>query len=191
MRFLDQKINKTNFIIASSLSLFIGINIADTDLMFMGLIGHRSILTHSVLIPYLFYYYFVKKKKKDTELAYLIIAGLLIGYAIHLTGDFYPKSWKGYALIQLPLIGMSIGGLSPLWIGGTVLVCLYYAFKIMIVKFEITKKSLIIMYLFLIIISFFYFAVDRNAEGIKMLTFWFLLPAMYFYTKKRLLKNAR
>jgi len=31
---------------------------------FQNFIGHRSILTHSILVPYLFYYYYVKKKHK-------------------------------------------------------------------------------------------------------------------------------
>ena len=102
------------------------LNFPDIDQGYKIVLGHRSIITHSILLPYILYYFFIKKRALYNKYITLIIAGIFLGIGLHLSADLFPKGWQGYALIKLPG-NISIGELSPIWIGFNALVSLYFA----------------------------------------------------------------
>ncbi len=103
----------TNF----GLAMLLGLRFPDVDLYTPGL-KHRSAVTHSVLLPWLF-----------TLLGYpSILAGLAMGMAIHILADVFPKAWVGGALVKMPLFG-SLGKLSPFWLMINCLACLAIALQ--------------------------------------------------------------
>ena len=123
---LENKIGKTK---TSSLLFFIvsiaTVTIPDWDLIFQGILLHRSILFHSILIPFLIDYFHNKYSSKKYP---VIIAAIYFSFTVHLSADLFPKSWQGFALISIPFIGW-IGILSPVWIFGNILAGSYFCLK--------------------------------------------------------------
>lgn len=78
-------------ILGASVSVFI----PDIDLAFSSLIGHRSILTHSLLPPLC-----ALLLRRKT-----LAGAMAVGFAIHLNADLFPAAWVGFATIKLPLSG--------------------------------------------------------------------------------------
>ena len=122
----DKELNYFAFIGVLSFAYFIGLFFPDIDQGFQGLLGHRSIITHSILLPYLLLYYFIKKKSNPNVLIKIFIIGIFLGIGLHLSADLHPKSFKGYALIKLPG-NIDVGGLSPIWIAVNAAAGLYFA----------------------------------------------------------------
>ncbi|MCK6263762.1 hypothetical protein KP803_10800 [Vibrio sp. ZSDE26] len=87
----------------------------------MSVLHHRSIITHSLLIPLLLL--LVK-----SNLTKPVVAGLCVGVSIHLAADLL-SPMKGFALIYLPApIKSSIGAWqSFVWMGLNAVVGLYLA----------------------------------------------------------------
>ncbi|WP_374448474.1 hypothetical protein [Stella sp.] len=90
-----------------------GIAIPDTD-QWLPLLGHRSIVTHSMLLPAV------------VVLRWAMVGGLLAGgVAIHLAADLLSRQWVGYALVKLPVAG-SLGATgSQLFLAANALVGLW------------------------------------------------------------------
>ena len=94
-------------------------------------IQHRSMITHSCLLVFLV----AGIPRYGRKMAW----GAAIGLAIHLVSDMFPKAWKGFAFIHIPLFGRLTwipfdGDLIPtifsfLWLGGNVLAGFYIAAK--------------------------------------------------------------
>lgn len=91
-----------------------GTTIPDTD-QWLPLLGHRSIVTHSMLIPAL------------VVLRWAMVGGMLAGgFAIHLAADLLSRKWVGYALVKLPVAGslgatgsqlfLAVNALLGLWL---------------------------------------------------------------------------
>ena len=112
---------------------------------FQNFIGHRSILTHSILVPCLFYFY-AKKKDKLSNNIITIIIGLFLGLALHLTADIYPKNGNENELIKLPG-NISVGKFSSLWIAINILISFYIS-KVLLNKY-FNKKYYKTIYLFI------------------------------------------
>lgn len=74
--------------------IYVGLIFPDLDLKVMGLLHHRSILTHSLLLPLLLL------PLHHTALRHGIV-GLCIGISIHLSADAL-SPMKGFALVYLP-----------------------------------------------------------------------------------------
>ena len=74
----------------------------DIDLMMKSFLGHRSIVTHSFLIPALL---LVAAGMTRLEWADGFVAGFSAGVALHLAFDLFPKKWTGTALITSPIFG--------------------------------------------------------------------------------------
>ena len=123
---MTQKINFFLFLGLLFIGFLTGLNFPDTDQGYKVALGHRSIITHSILLPYILYYFFIKKRVLYNKYFTLIIAGIFLGIGLHLSADLFPKGWRGYALIKLPG-NIDVGGLSPIWIGFNALVSLYFA----------------------------------------------------------------
>ena len=144
-------------------------------------LGHRSIITHSILLPYLILHY---KLVRNNAIANILLIGLFLGIGIHLSADLLSKGWRGYALIKFPG-GTSIGGLSPVWILINAMLSLYIASKLML---QITQlKKFLYTYLTIgLLVGSLYALDDRHAEAEKLLTFVAMFLITFFYAKKKL-----
>ena len=115
------------FVIAA----FVGLKLPDFDLAFRWypLIMHRSLLTHSFLIPLLLFGALrphVIGKQADPRLR-LSLMGFCLALAVHFCFDLFPGSWQGFARIHIPLDGWVGVVPSVLWLGTGALVSLYLA----------------------------------------------------------------
>ena len=178
----DKELNYFAFIGVLSFAYFIGLFFPDIDQGFQGLLGHRSIITHSILFPYLLLYYFIKKKSNPNVLIKIFIIGIFLGIGLHLSADLHPKSFKGYALIKLPG-NIDVGGLSPIWIAVNAAAGLYFAG--LLLNKTTHKKLFWISYLVIAsLVGMIYAAEERyNGEAIA-LTFIILLLATFFISRK-------
>ena len=81
-----------------------GTTIPDTD-QWLPVLGHRSAVTHSMLLPAL------------VVLRWSMVGGMLAGgFAIHLAADLLTRKWVGYALVKLPLLGALDGTASQVFL---------------------------------------------------------------------------
>ncbi len=88
---------------------------------------HRSILTHGLILPLLLYS--IGSGIKAAPLR-LFLSGFSLGLAIHLGFDLFPRSWQGYALIHVPLLGWTHPIFSWLWIAVSMISCLYLSMRL-------------------------------------------------------------
>jgi len=177
---MKRELNYFAFLGVLSFGYFIGIVFPDIDQGFQSLLGHRSIITHSILLPYLLYNYF-KKKNNLTPLKTIFVAGIYLGIGLHLAADLYPKGWTGYALIKLPF-NIDIGGLSPIWIAVNAGVSLFLASAYLN---QLTKRKLYwISYLVIALIVGLTYADEEPHNNDSIIgTFLFLLFATFIYSK--------
>ena len=182
---MQKEINYFNFLVFLISSFFIGLFFPDFDQMFQSLLGHRSILTHSILLPYLLYIYL--EKKEPSSRVKTILIGLLLGIGLHLSADLHPKSWIGFALIKLPF-NISIGGLSPIWIGINAIAALYAAAYFL--NLLTNRKLFWISYLVIaLVVGITYADAERYNEGSIAITFIVLLFSTFFVAKIKSKKN--
>ncbi|WP_010433266.1 hypothetical protein [Vibrio cyclitrophicus] len=103
------------------IGICVGLYLPDVDLVLMSILHHRSMLTHSVILP--MFLLFHKSSRP-------LVAGLCIGVSIHLLADIL-SPMRGFALIYIPFIKKSIGDWqSIVWMVGNALVGLWYAKKV-------------------------------------------------------------
>jgi len=178
---LDQnQLNILFFSIIYFFSFFSGYYLIDLDLNFQNLLGHRSIITHSILIPWLIYFY---SKDKTSKYLFTIIMGLFISCSVHLINDLIPKGWSGYAFIKFPG-NISLGFLSIPWIFLNALAAMYLGQKILFNYFNKTKYKVLII-IITIITSFLFALNDRNDEMLKFILFLIVFFSFYFYQRVR------
>ena len=180
------KDNKTNYFIFLGVYFlsFLTLNIPDIDQAFLGLLGHRSIITHSILLPYLLYHFFIKKKDRPNDYLIFFVIGFYISISIHLSADLHPKGWRGFAFIKLPG-DISIGeGPSVIWMFLNIIGCTYLASKLLI-NISNTKKYLIPYVIIAALIAGIYTAKDGGDEGAKFITFLIIFLITFFVAKKQ------
>lgn len=97
--------------------MLIGLVWPDVDLA-IPFLPHRSGLTHSILMPVALLGAGVLRGP--------LVGGMLLGMALALTADLFPRHWIGFANIHLPLWG-SLGWLSPVWLAFNVVAALMLA----------------------------------------------------------------
>jgi len=113
---------------------FIGLKLPDFDQSFYWrpLIIHRSLLTHSALLPLILFWALkahVIGKKADPRLR-LPLLGFLLATAVHFCFDLFPYAWAGYALVHIPLLGWVGAWPSAFWLGSGAFVSLYLACRL-------------------------------------------------------------
>jgi len=107
-----------------AIGAFIGLWLPDIDLILLPLLHHRSIITHSILIPWL-----MTRYARD-HVPLEVIAGIYCGVAIHLSADVLSPA-VGFGQIWLPWpIKINIGVLSPLWVAGMAFLALRFALSL-------------------------------------------------------------
>jgi len=89
-----------------ALGACLGLFLPDIDLVLLFLLHHRSMVTHSLLIPFLIRRWIPKP----------LFFGLLCGISIHLFADSL-GSMRGFGAIHIPITRQSIGaGGSMIWL---------------------------------------------------------------------------
>jgi hypothetical protein len=112
---------------ALAFGVLLGAQLPDIDRWLFFLAGqHRSILTHSPLIPYALS---LAAHNRGPWWRWGAL-GLAASFAAHLAFDLFPRAWSGYALIKVPLFGEMPPTLSLLVILGSVVGCWYVALRL-------------------------------------------------------------
>ena len=183
---LIEKINYFIFLGLLFIGFLIGLNFPDTDQGYKIALGHRSIITHSILLPYILYYFFIKKRVLHNKYLTLIIIGIFLGIGLHLSADLFPKGWIGYALIKLPG-NIDVGGLSPIWIGFNALVSLYFAGSCLN---NLTKqKAIWITYLIFGAAAGFLYALNETHNNVTIFIAFYITFIFTFIISKLLSKS--
>lgn len=98
-------------IMCCALGTVAGLWAPDIDLLALPLLHHRSIITHSIFIPWAVGRAFTSPYSVGT------VVGLYLGVSIHLAADVLAPV-VGFGMIWLPWpLKVPLGPLSPLWIG--------------------------------------------------------------------------
>lgn len=123
------------------MGLALGLHFPDVDNRLMrllpsGLVVHRSILTHGLLISLLLFWLLRRRRDASPSLRMFII-GMSLAVAVHLCFDFFPRGWRGFALIHIPVYGLTSALFSQLWLILSIVVCLYVAFLLVRNVFEL------------------------------------------------------
>lgn len=100
-------------LVAVPVAALAGTTLPDLDLA-LGL-GHRSGLTHSLLLPGL---------AALRPGSWPVAAGLALGLGLHLSADCFPNGMRGFATVKWPGAGSIGAGWSYLWLGLNAVACL-------------------------------------------------------------------
>jgi hypothetical protein len=133
----------------------VGLYLPDIDRTFPFLL-HRSIITHSVLIPLLCFLAVQSAKARWQAAATM---GLCLAVAVHLCFDLFPVVWIGFALISVPFVGQLSGAFSMLVLASSSVACLYLALRLLT-----TRRALAIV----VAVSLACFLIAARAERV----FW-------------------
>ncbi len=108
-----------------AVGLHYGIGMPDIDQR-TNLLLHRSIITHSPLIPLIL---LILASRIGLGL-YSFAMGISIAFAVHHAFDLFPRGWAGAALISIPFYGWTPGLFSWIWIAFTMCACAYLAARL-------------------------------------------------------------
>ena len=189
---------KKIYLITLFVSLLAGLEFPDTDFILIFILDHRSIITHGILIPFFLYRYLTKEGKQDfinkyfskiltsnkikNEFLDYTYIGFLIGIAIHLCADLFPKAYIGYAMIKLPFF-IPIGGpLSMLWMFGNMFFALKIAFKKLKEK-NIETESQKRIFFAIMGIGIIYLILDTNFVS-KIALMVISFPIIWVYARR-------
>ena len=189
---------KKIYLITLFVSLLAGLEFPDTDFILIFILDHRSIITHGILIPFFLYRYLTKEGKQDFINKYLskiltsnkiknefldyTYIGFLIGIAIHLCADLFPKAYIGYAMIKLPFF-IPIGGpLSMVWMFGNMFFALKIAFKKLKEK-NIEAESQKRIFFAIMGIGIIYLILDTNFVS-KIALMVISFPIIWVYARR-------
>lgn len=189
---------KKIYLITLFVSLLAGLEFPDTDFILIFILDHRSIITHGILIPFFLYRYLTKEGKQDFINKYLskiltsnkiknefldyAYIGFLIGIAIHLCADLFPKAYIGYAMIKLPFF-IPIGGpLSMVWMFGNMFFALKIAFKKLKEK-NIETESQKRIFFAIMGIGIIYLILDTNFVS-KIALMVISFPIIWVYARR-------
>ena len=192
---INKQINYFGFFAILLAGFFVTIDFPDLDHHFESLLGHRSIIFHSTLLPYLMYYFLIKKKDNTNKYVIIFIIGAFVGIGLHLSTDnniffiLYIGNWSIPGGIKLP--GNNDIGvvLSTIWIALNAITALYFS-GLLLNKIAGTKKYWITYLVICLILGLIYCIYDRKSVFFeiylinvlqKFLTFIFYLFATFYY----------
>ena len=174
--------NKPNLIFLY-ISLLAGLQFPDFDLHIFAFLGHRSILTHGIIFPY-FLYRFLNNRKISNDVLDFVYVGFLLGIAIHLCADLFPKAWIGFALIMFPPWIPMGAPFSIIWMLSNLIIALWIAFKKLRIK-EDNKKVRTYIFYSVIIIGVIYMVIDSNFVS-KIILLLISFPLIWIYGNRGL-----
>ena len=158
-----------------ALFLYLGLYWPDVDKQFMFLLPHRSIVTHSVLLPFLVLIMVRSNYAKP------IAAGLSAGISIHLAADLIPPM-SSYTQLYLPApLRVPIGATeSLLWLGLNAMAGYWLALRLL----KIHSKTIPFIYL---VAAAGYAIYARDDVRVLLVSFTiFLIPFMFDKAKSKL-----
>jgi hypothetical protein len=107
---------------------FIGLGLPDIDLAVLPILHHRSIVTHSVLVPIL-------ALSIANMPARFGACGFVLGISIHLSADILSPA-RGFGMVWLPWpIKYPLGPFSPLWLAANAFVGLVWV-KVLLARLD-------------------------------------------------------
>ena len=174
--------NKPNLIFLF-ISLLAGLQFPDFDLHIFAFLGHRSILTHGIIVPY-FLYRFLNNRKISNDVLDFVYIGFLLGIALHLCADLFPKAWIGFALIMFPPWIPMGAPFSIIWMLSNLIIALWIAFKKLRIK-EDNKKVRAYIFYSVIIIGVIYMVIDSNFVS-KIILLLISFPLIWIYGNRGL-----
>ncbi len=174
--------NKPNLIFLY-ISLLAGLQFPDFDLHIFAFLGHRSILTHGIIVPY-FLYRFLNNRKISNDVLDFVYIGFLLGIALHLCADLFPKAWIGFALIMFPPWIPMGAPFSIIWMLSNLIIALWIAFKKLRIK-EDNKKVRAYIFYSVIIIGVIYMVIDSNFVS-KIILLLISFPLIWIYGNRGL-----
>lgn len=107
------------------IGIFLGLIIPDADLRLRGLLIHRSIVTHGLVVSGLSV--ILALWSKDERVRTLAV-GICIATAVHMVFDMFPLGWRGFALIHIPFYGRTTPAFSWVYSLISIVGSLYVAF---------------------------------------------------------------
>ena len=174
--------NKPNLIFLY-ISLLAGLQFPDFDLHIFAFLGHRSILTHGIIVPY-FLYRFLNNRKISNDVLDFVYIGFLLGIALHLCADLFPKAWIGFAIIRFPPWIPMGAPFSIIWMLSNLIIALWIAFKKLRIK-EDNKKVRAYIFYSVIIIGVIYMVIDSNFVS-KIILLLISFPLIWIYGNRGL-----
>ncbi len=174
--------NKPNLIFLY-ISLLAGLQFPDFDLHIFAFLGHRSILTHGIIVPY-FLYRFLNNRKISNDVLDFVYIGFLLGIALHLCADLFPKAWIGFALIMFPPWIPMGAPFSIIWMLSNLIIALWISFKKLRIK-EDNKKVRAYIFYSVIIIGVIYMVIDSNFVS-KIILLLISFPLIWIYGNRGL-----
>jgi len=186
------------YLVILYISLLAGLEFPDFDLHLLFFLGHRSILTHGIIIPFFLYTFlineryfkisnkiferFFSNKNVSKEILDYAYIGFLIGIAIHLCADLFPKAWIGFALIVFPPWIPMGATFSIFWMLLNMFLALKIAFKKIKQKNLQTKLNNRI-FLSVLVIGAIYSIIDTMFIS-KIILMVISFPIIWYYSNK-------
>ena len=186
------------YLVILYVSLLAGLEFPDFDLHLLFFLGHRSILTHGIIVPFFLYKFltmesyskisnkifgrFFSNKNISKEVLDYVYIGFLIGIAIHLCADLFPKAWIGFALIKFPPWIPMGAPFSIVWM----LLNMYFALKIAFQKIkqkDIETKTKNTIFLSILVIGAIYSMIDTMFVS-KIILMIVSFPIIWYYANK-------
>jgi len=156
---------------AFALGLWLGLWLPDVDLIAIPILHHRSIITHSIIIPWLLHKFF------RNHIPDLGVAGLYAGIAVHLSADCL-SSLVGFGMIWIPWpFKVPLGVVSPIWIVLNALLGIWFALKI-----APKKRNVIVGAMLLVALAY---AVLNEAAYLPFIMFGILVSLVCLFLRYR------
>lgn len=186
------------YLVILYISLLAGLEFPDFDLHLLFFLGHRSILTHGIIIPFFLYTFlnnerysnisnrifgkFFSNKNVSKEILDYAYVGFLIGIAIHLCADLFPKAWIGFALIVFPPWIPMGAPFSIVWMFLNMFLALKIAFK-KIKQKDLETKSKNRIFLSVLLIGVIYSIIDTMFIS-KIILMIISFPIIWYYSNQ-------
>ena len=186
------------YLVILYVSLLAGLEFPDFDLHLLFFLGHRSILTHGIIVPFFLYKFltmesyskisnkifgrFFSNKNISKEVLDYVYIGFLIGIAIHLCADLFPKAWIGYAQIVFPPWIRMGAAFSIAWM----LLNMFFALKIAFQKIkqkDIETKTKNRIFLSILVIGVIYSIIDTMFVS-KIILMIVSFPIIWYYANR-------
>ena len=110
-----------------ALGAWLGTLFPDIDRFRFLRLRHRSIVTHSFLMPALLW---AGAALTSVEWAGWFVTGFAAGVALHLAFDLFPGKWRGFALIDVPRLGRCTRSVSTFLLFSNLFVCVIISVSI-------------------------------------------------------------
>ncbi|MCY4083173.1 MAG: hypothetical protein OXF54_23225 [Caldilineaceae bacterium] len=110
-----------------ALGAWLGTLFPDIDRFRLFRLRHRSIVTHSFLMPALLW---AGLSLASVEWAEWLVTGFAAGVALHLAFDLFPGKWRGFALVDVPKLGRCTRSVSTVLLFSNLFLCVILSVSI-------------------------------------------------------------